>query len=231
MKTIGMIGGMSWESSLEYYRILNEQVKEELGGTHSCQCLMYSFDFEQVEKLQHDGRWDELTNRMVAEAENLKKAGADFIVICTNTMHRMAPDIEGATGLKVLHIAEATGKAIVDKDLKKVALLGTEFTMTGDFYHKKLRENFGIEVMIPGQRDRREIHRIIYEELILGQLKEDSREIYKKIIEKLALEGAEGVILGCTEIPLLIQEGDVSIPVFDTTELHAKAAVMYALDL
>jgi len=230
MKTIGMIGGMSWESSLEYYRILNEGVKEVLGGTHSCQCLMYSFDFDQVEKLQHDGRWDELTDRMVAEAENLKKAGADFILICTNTMHRMASDIEGATGLKVLHIAEATGKAIVDKGLKKVALLGTEFTMTGDFYHKVLRDSFGMEVMIPEESDRKEIHRVIYEELILGQLKEGSRDFYKKIIEKLALEGAEGVILGCTEIPLLIKEGDVSIPVFDTTELHARAAVTYALN-
>jgi len=229
MKKIGILGGMSWESSLEYYRIMNESVKETLGGTHSANCLMYSFDFEEVERLQHEGRWEELTALMVDEAKNLQAAGADFIVIATNTMHLMAPDIEKATGLQVLHIADAAGDEILARDVSKVLLLGTKFTMEGDFYRDRL-EAKGIEVLIPEEKDRQIIHDIIYGELILGDIKETSRQAYVSIIEKLATQGAQGVVLGCTEIPLLIRDEDVSIEVFDTTTLHAKAAVAYSIE-
>ena len=229
MKTIGLLGGMSWESSLEYYRILNEETKKALGETHSVECLMYSFDFDEVEKLQHSGDWDELTSLMVNRALDLKHGGAECIVICTNTMHLMAGAIKTATGLPLIHIAEETGKAIKAKGLNKVLLLGTKFTMEGDFYKDKLKV-YGIETMIPGEADREIIHDIIYNELILGVLSDDSREKYKIIIEKFAKEGAEGVILGCTEIPLLIKDTDVSISVFDTTDIHAKGAVRYATE-
>ncbi|MCH4887027.1 aspartate/glutamate racemase family protein [Acidaminobacter sp. JC074] len=228
MKKIGVLGGMSWESSLEYYRIMNEEVKDQLGKTHSANFLMYSFDFHQVEVLQHENKWDELTDLMVDEAKNLKAAGADFIVIATNTMHLMAPAIEKETGLKVLHIAEATGQEIIKRGLKKVLLLGTKFTMEGAFY-RDILEAMGIEVMIPDEEDRQRVHDIIYHELILGDIKTGSKKAYVDIIEKMALKGASGVILGCTEIPLLIQEGDVSIDVLDTTFIHAKAAVKNAI--
>lgn len=229
MKKIGIIGGMSWESSLEYYRIMNETVKQELGGTHSANCLMYSFDFQQVETLQHENKWEELTNLMVHEAQNLKQAGADFIVIATNTMHLMAPDIEKTTGLKVLHIADVTGEEILSRGLTKVLLLGTKFTMEGDFYTKRLQD-MGIDVVIPNAKDRQIIHNVIYHELILGEIKPESKAEYKRIIESMASEGAEGVILGCTEIPLLIQDTDVSIDVLDTTLIHSTKAVKYALE-
>jgi len=229
MKTIGLIGGMSWESSLEYYRILNEETKRALGVSHSAKCLMYSFDFHEVELLQRSGDWDALTKEMVEQANNLKKAGADFIVICTNTMHLMAPDIESDTGLKVLHIADATGDEIQRKGLKKVALLGTKFTMEGTFYKNVLKDRHDIDVIIPNEEDRQVIHNIIYTELILGNIRPESHKAYVEIIEKLANQGAEGVILGCTEIPLLVKSGDTSIPVFDTTDIHSKAAVHYAI--
>lgn len=229
MKKIGILGGMSWESSMEYYRIMNETTKELLGNTHSANCLMYSFDFDLVEQLQRQGKWEALTDLMVEEAQNLKKAGAQFIVIATNTMHLMASDIESATGLKVLHIAEATGNEILKRDLKKVLLLGTKFTMEGTFY-KNILEAMGIEVVIPDQADRQIIHDVIYNELILGDVLDKSRDAYVSIIEKMAEQGAEGVILGCTEIPLLIKDKDVSIDVLDTTQLHSKAAVAFALD-
>jgi aspartate racemase len=229
MKTIGLIGGMSWESSLEYYRILNEETKRILGQTHSADCLMYSFDFDEVEKLQRRGDWDELTKLMVNRALDLKHGGAECIVICTNTMHLMAGAIKTATGLPLIHIADETGKAIKEKGLNKVLLLGTKFTMEGDFYKEKLKY-YEIETMIPNEADREIIHQIIYNELILGVFSDESREKYKVIIEKLAKEGAEGVILGCTEIPLLIKDADVSITVFDTTDIHAKGAVRYATD-
>lgn len=230
MKTIGLLGGMSWESSLEYYRIINEEVKLKLGGSHSAKCIMFSFDFYDVEALQHKVEWDALTKEMVTQATNLKHAGAEFIVICTNTMHLMAPNIEQETGLKVLHIADATGKSIKLKGLKMVALLGTKFTMEGDFYKDILKENHGIEVIIPTEMDRQIIHDIIYEELVVGIINPESKLKYAEIIEKLAYNGAEGVILGCTEIPLLIKQQDVSIPVFDTTDIHSKAAVKFALE-
>ena len=229
MKTIGLIGGMSWESSLEYYRIVNETVKEKLGGLHSCKCLMYSVDFGVIEALQHQNKWDELTKLMIEAAQNLKHGGADFIVICTNTMHKMAPEIEHATGLNVLHIADVTGAAISKDQIQKVGLLGTRFTMEGDFYKKRLKDNYDIEVIIPEDADRQIIHDIIYNELCLGLIKDDSRQKYINIINKLCANGAEGIILGCTEIPLLIKQSDVLIPVYDTTKIHAESAVDFAL--
>ena len=229
MKTMGLIGGMSWESSLEYYRIVNETVKEKLGGLHSCKCLMYSVDFGVIEALQHQNKWDELTKLMIEAAQNLKHGGADFIVICTNTMHKMAPEIETATGLNVLHIADVTGAAISKDQIQKVGLLGTRFTMEGDFYKKRLKDNYDIEVIIPEDADRQIIHDIIYNELCLGIIKDDSRQKYIDIINKLCANGAEGIILGCTEIPLLIKQSDVLIPVYDTTKIHAESAVDFAL--
>ena len=229
MKTMGLIGGMSWESSLEYYRIVNETVKEKLGGLHSCKCLMYSVDFGVIEALQHQNKWDELTKLMIEAAQNLKHGGADFIVICTNTMHKMAPEIEHATGLNVLHIADVTGAAISKNQIQKVGLLGTRFTMEGDFYKKRLKDNYDIEVIIPEDADRQIIHDIIYNELCLGIIKDDSRQKYIDIINKLCANGAEGIILGCTEIPLLIKQSDVLIPVYDTTKIHAESAVDFAL--
>ncbi len=229
MKTMGLIGGMSWESSLEYYRIVNETVKEKLGGLHSCKCLMYSVDFGVIEALQHQNKWDELTKLMIEAAQNLKHGGADFIVICTNTMHKMAPEIETATGLNVLHIADFTGAAISKDQIQKVVLLGTRFTMEGDFYKKRLKDNYDIEVIIPEDTDRQIIHDIIYNELCLGVIKDDSRQKYIDIINKLCANGAEGIILGCTEIPLLIKQSDVLIPVYDTTKIHAESAVDFAL--
>lgn len=229
MKTIGLIGGMSWESTLEYYKILNETVKLKLGGLHSAKCLIYSVDFEEIEKLQHEDRWEELTNIMIATAQRLKNGGAEFIVICTNTMHKMADDIEKNVGIKVLHIAEATGKKVVEKGIKKVGLLGTKFTMEGDFYKKVLKKIFDIDVVIPDENEREIVHDIIYNELCKGEINQTSKEKYKKIINNLAGKGAEGVILGCTEIPLLIKQEDTNIAVFDTTTIHAVSAVEFAL--
>jgi len=230
MKTIGLIGGMSWESSVDYYRIINEETRNILGGSHSSKCLMYSFDFHEIEELQNKNSWEELTKEMVLQADNLKKAGADFIVICTNTMHIMAPDIEKRTRLKVLHIADVTGEEIKRKSIGKVALLGTKFTMEGSFYKKVLKDKHNIDIVIPNDEDREVIHNIIYNELVRGIIKDDSRQKYIKIIDKLVDKGAEGVVLGCTEIPLLIKQKDVSISIFNTTEIHSKAAVRYAID-
>lgn len=230
MKTIGLIGGMSWESSQEYYRILNEVVKNKLGKLHSAKCIMYSVDFEEIETLQHQNKWEELTKKMIDIAQRLKKGGAEFIVICTNTMHKMAEDIEKEIGINVLHIADATGEKIAEKGMKKVGLLGTKFTMEGDFYKKRLNEKYNIEVVIPNESDRKIIHNIIYNELCLGSIKEASKNKYIEIITELVENGAEGVILGCTEIPLLIKQDDVDIPVFDTTTIHATAAVEFALE-
>lgn len=229
MKTIGLIGGMSWESSLEYYRILNEETKNRLGETHSAKCLMYSFDFHEIEVLQRRGDWDKLTILMMGSALNLKHGGAECLVICTNTMHKLAGVIKTSTGLPVIHIAEETGKVISKQGLKKIALLGTKFTMEGDFYTEKLN-NYGIEVMIPDDHSKQIIHDVIYKELILGIFKEESRQKYIEIIHQLKAEGAQGIILGCTEIPLLIKNSDVTISVFDTTHIHARGAIDYAID-
>jgi len=229
MKTIGLIGGMSWESSSEYYRIINETIRERLGGLHSAECIMYSADFEQIENLQHQGKWEELTKLMLNFAQKLEGAGADFIVICTNTMHKMAEEVENNTNIPLLHIADATAEKIIEKGLGKLGLLGTNFTMEEDFFKKRLEEKYNIEVIIPSQNDRRIIDSVIYNELCLGIIKQSSKEKYKEVINRLISDGADGVILGCTEIPLLIGQEDVEIPVFDTTTIHAKSAVEFAL--
>jgi len=229
MKTIGLLGGMSWESSIEYYRIINQSVKRRLGGLHSAQCLMYSVDFAEIEALQHAGEWDALTQAMIDAVKRLQHGGADFLVICTNTMHRMAGEIETATGMPLLHIADAAAAAIKSQGLTRVGLLGTRFTMEGDFYRTRLEEQHNLQVLIPDEVGRETVHRIIYSELVKGEIKADSRRAYQQVITDLQAQGAQGVILGCTEIPLLIKQGDVAIPIFDTTTIHAEAAVDWAL--
>ncbi|MDF2157083.1 aspartate/glutamate racemase family protein [Algoriphagus sp. CAU 1675] len=225
MKTIGLIGGMSWESSAVYYKLINQRVHELLGGFHSCQCIMYSVDFAEIEKLQREDKWAELDTLMADAAKRLENAGADLLVLCTNTMHLCSEAIQKAISIPFLHIAEAAGEEIVKGNLRKVGLLGTKFTMEKDFYKEVLTGKFGIEVIIPNEQEREEVHRIIYDELVHGQIKGESRERYQAIIHNLEKNGAEGVILGCTEIPLLISSSDVNIPVFDTTRLHAEKAV------
>ena len=229
MKTIGLLGGMSWESSIEYYRIINETVKDRLGGLHSAQCLMYSVDFAEIEALQHANEWQALTDLMIESVQRLAHGGADCLVICTNTMHRMALEIQAAIDLPLLHIADAAAYAVIAQGLHTVGLLGTRFTMEGDFYRAKLAQDHGLQVLIPDEQDRETVHRIIYDELVKGQIREESRLAFQDVIAGLKASGAQGVILGCTEIPLLIRQSDVSIPVFDTTRIHAEAAVDWAL--
>lgn len=229
MKTIGLIGGMSWESSQEYYRIINETARDKLGGLHSATCLIFSFDFAEIEALQHAGDWQGATRRMVAAAQSLEKGGADFVMICTNTMHKMAQEVQDAIGIPLLHIADATGEVIAAKGITKIGLLGTKYTMEHDFYKGRLIEKFGLDVVVPDEEDRQTVHDIIYDELCLGVVKEASKEKYQVIIEKLKSQGAQGVILGCTEIMLLIQQADTDLPVFDTTRIHAESAVTFAL--
>ncbi|EHI98987.1 aspartate racemase [Clostridium sp. DL-VIII] len=229
MKTIGLIGGMSFESTLDYYRIINETMRLKLGKLHSAKCILYSVDFEKIEVLQHENKWDELTCIMIDIAKKLKNSGADFIVICTNTMHKMAKDIEEKAQIKVLHIAEATGEEIIKSKIKKVGLLGTSFTMEQDFYKKVLKDNFNIDVIIPSREEREIIHKIIYDELCKGIINEESKDRYIKIINSLASNGAEGIVLGCTEIPLLIKQKDIDIPLFDTTTIHSISAAEFAL--
>jgi len=229
MKTIGLIGGMSWESSLEYYRILNEKTKEELGQQHSSKCVMTSVDFQEIAVLQHEDKWDELTKTMIDLAKDLEAAKAEIIVICTNTMHKMADDVEANVSIPVIHIVDSVAKQIEKLGLKKVGLLGTKFTMEQDFYKGRLIDKFGLDVVVPNADDREIIHNIIYHELILGTFKKESKQKYVKIINKMIEEGAEGVILGCTEIPLLVLPEDVTIPIFDTTKIHAESAVLEAI--
>jgi aspartate racemase len=229
MKTIGMIGGMSWESSIEYYRIVNETVKRKLGGLHSAKSVMYSVDFAEIEMLQHAGRWEEATQAMIAAARHVEAGGADFVVICTNTMHKMADDVEQAIRIPLLHIADATAEAIKVQGLSKIGLLGTKFTMEEDFYRGRLVEKHGLEVLIPDAEDREIVHRVIYDELVLGKIKSESRNQYRRIIGNLITAGAQGIILGCTEIGLLVKNEDSSVPLFDTTYIHAVSAVEYAL--
>ena len=229
MKVIGLIGGMSWESSMEYYRLINQGIKEKLGGLHSCKCLMYSVDFAEIETLQHQGKWDEASMMMIDAAERLERGGASFIVICTNTMHKMADDVQKSVKIPLLHIADAAAEKIKELGLGKVGLLGTRFTMEQDFYRGRLKSIFGIDVVIPNKTDRQVIHDIIYNELCLGEIKDVSRKKYSEIINKLAASGAEGIILGCTEIPLLVRQEDCEVPLFDTTSIHAEAAVIFAL--
>lgn len=229
MKTIGLIGGMSWESSAVYYKLLNEIVKEKLGGFHSCKNIMVTVDFAEIEELQSKEDWNALDIKMVVAAKQLEAAGADIVLICANTMHLCEPTISSNISIPVLHIADATGQAIAKQKMKKVALLGTKYTMEKDFYKEYISNKFGIEVIVPGKAEREDIHRIIYNELVQGKILYESRNAYIQIIEKLNKEGAEGVILGCTEIPQLISAGDVSIPVFDTTTIHVETAVEWAL--
>ncbi|MCK5277877.1 MAG: aspartate/glutamate racemase family protein, partial [Cyclobacteriaceae bacterium] len=230
MKIIGLIGGMSWESSVVYYEIVNKKVNELFGGFSSCKCLMYSVDFAEIETLQHKGDWGKLNKLMVDAAKKLYNGGAELIVLCTNTMHLCSEEIIKSIPVPFLHIADAAGEEIKYKNLRQVGLLGTKFTMEKDFYKQILRDKYSIETIIPDENEREEIHRIIYEELVLGKIEDDSRETYKKIINSLQERGAEGVILGCTEIPLLISSKDVEIPIFDTTRIHAEKAVKWAIN-
>jgi aspartate racemase len=220
---------MSWESSLEYYRIINRAVNNKLGGLHSAKSILYSVDFEVIEKLQRQGDWEELTKIMIESAQRLESAGADMIIICTNTMHKMAEDMEKHINVPLLHIADATALKIKDYGLKKIGLLGTKFTMEQDFYKGRLINNYGLEVIVPDTEERQIIHDIIYNELCLGEIKESSKLSYIKVIDNLEKKGAEGVILGCTEIPLLIKQTDVKIPLFDTTKIHAEFAVDFSI--
>lgn len=230
MKTIGLIGGMSWESSAHYYRIINEGVRARLGGTHSARSLMFSVDFGEIERLQHDGDWDALTVRMVDAAERLAAGGAECVVICTNTMHLMADAVAAAVAIPLIHIADPTAAAIVAAGHRRVGLLGTAFTMERDFYRARLADRFGLEVLTPDAADRGLVHRIIYEELVVGRVLPESRAAYRQVIARLVDRGAEAIILGCTEIMLLVDAGDSMVPLFDTTRLHADAAVDFAID-
>ena len=227
---IGLIGGLSWESSVEYYRIINQETQKRLGGVHSAPCLLYSFDFGEIEALQAAGDWAAAGERMVDAARKLQRAGADCLVICSNTMHLMADAVEAAAGIPLIHIADATAAPIVAKGFRKVGLLGTRFTMEKDFYRGRMVERFGLEALTPDADGRAIVHDIIYEELVRGQIRAESRRQYQAVIEKLREAGAEAVILGCTEIGLLIKPEDSALPTFDTTELHALAAVDWALE-
>ena len=229
MQTIGLIGGMSWESSLEYYRVINQRVKERLGGLHSAKVILYSVDFAEVEELQHLERWDEAGKIMANAAISLEKAGADVLLIATNTMHKLANFITEVTNLPLLHIADATAKQIKQDKIHKVALLGTKFTMEQDFYKGRLVELFGLEVIVPDESEREFIHKVIYNELCQGIILDSSKAKYLEIIAKLERDGADGIILGCTEIELLIQADDCAVKLYPTAKIHAAAAVDYAL--
>lgn len=229
MKTIGLIGGMSWESSVEYYRIVNETTKTKLGGLHSAKCILYSVDFAEIEVLQHRGRWQEAAQMLIRAAGSVEKSGADFIVLCTNTMHKVADDIQAAINIPFLHIADATARQVKHAGIRRVGLLGTRFTMEEDFYKRKLTQNYGLDVIIPDADAREIVHRVIFDELVLGEIRQDSRIRYLEIIQQMVDDGAEGIILGCTEIGLLVRGCDCRTPLFDTTMIHAVAAVEYAL--
>lgn len=230
MKTVGLLGGMSWESTVLYYRTLNRVVGERLGGVHSARIVMVSVDFQEIEELQHAGRWDELGAILSREARRLEDAGADFLVLCTNTMHLVSPALEAALSIPLLHIADATAKRIRRDGLERVGLLGTRFTMEEDFYSGRFQREHGLEVVIPGGADREVVHGVIYDELVLGSIRDDSREEYRRIVENLVTRGAEGVILGCTEIGLLLGAEDASVPLYDTAVIHAEEAAARALE-
>ncbi len=228
MQTIGLLGGMSWESTELYYRWINELVKEKLGGLHSAKIVLVSVDFQEIETLQHEGRWDEAGAVLAQAAQQIEAAGADFLLICTNTMHKVAPQIEAAIRIPILHLADATAVHIQQHGLKKVGLLGTSFTMEQDFYRGRL-EQHGLEVIIPPAADRAIVHGVIYNELCLGQVQDASRQAFLRIIDDLHAQGAEGIIEGCTEIVLLVQQQHTAVPLFDTTAIHAATAVNRAL--
>ena len=228
MKTIGLIGGMSWESTASYYQLINEAIKEELGGLHSAKILLYSVDFAEIEHYQSSGDWGKSAQVLSEITQKLEQAGADFIVICTNTMHKVAPQIQEKISIPILHIAQATAEALLEKGIQKVGLLGTKYTMTQDFYKEKLLEA-GLEVVIPDQAGVEEVNRIIYDELCLGQIKGSSKQLYLTVIDDLRKAGAEAVILGCTEIGLLVKQEDTDMPLFDTTAIHAQKAAKFAI--
>ncbi|MGC0925190.1 aspartate/glutamate racemase family protein [Pantoea agglomerans] len=229
MKVIGLLGGMSWESTALYYRILNQQVKQRLGGLHSAELVLYSVDFQRIEQLQAAGEWQQAGEILAEAARNLERAGAQFIVLCTNTMHKVAAQISAATGIPLLHIADATGRRIQQAGVRKVGLLATRFTMEQDFYRGRLQQQFGLEVITPDREDRIFVHEVIYHELCLGEIKPASRRRYGEIMQQLVAQGAEAIILGCTEITLLVDATDASVPLFDTTLIHAEEAVTQAL--
>lgn len=229
MKTIGLIGGMSWESTTSYYKAINEGVKAQLGGLHSAKICLYSVDFHQIEQLQHQGRWDDIAEILSQAAQSVQAGGADFVLICTNTMHKVASVIEQAISIPILHIADATAMQLVNDGVTKVGLLGTRFTMEQDFYKQRLTEQFGIEVVIPDEPQRNLVHDVIYNELCQGIVSDKSRQEYLQIIASLAEQGAQAVILGCTEIALLVEQNHTSVPLYDTTQIHAEAAVRHAL--
>jgi amino-acid racemase len=229
MKTIGLIGGLSWESSILYYRLINEAARERLGGLHSADSLMYSFDFHDIEVLQHEGRWDEAAARMVEAAQQLERGGAELIVICSNTMHRMYDEVQAKVGIPMLHIADATAERIAAARLHRVGLLGTRYTMEQEFHKGRLVERYGLEVLVPDAAGRDTVHQIIYDELVVGVIKPESKAAYVEVMRDLVARGAECIILGCTEITLLVGQDDTTVPVFDTTAIHAVAAVEAAL--
>jgi len=230
MKTIGMIGGMSWESSIEYYRIVNQAVREKLGGLHSAKSIMYSVEFAEIEELQHQNQWDKLADIMVEAGRSLEKGGANFVIICTNTMHKLYDEVQQAIKIPMLNIADATAEKIKSEGLNRIALLGTRFTMEEDFYKGRLIQKYGLDVITPEAQDRKIVDDIIYKELCLGKINDDSRHAYQDIIQGLITSGAEGIILGCTEIGLLVKQEDSSVPLFDTAQIHAEAAVVFALE-
>jgi aspartate racemase len=229
MKTIGLIGGMSWESSAEYYRIINQETNRRLGGVHSAQCLMWSFDFDAIKHLQHEGEWDKLADAMKEAAIRLERGGADFLVVCTNTMHRLADAVSSAVGIPLLHIADPTAEKIKASGFERVGLLGTAFTMERPFLRERLARH-GLQVVVPEAADRALVHRVIYDELCLGLVREESRAQVRDVVARLATDGAEGVVLGCTELELLLGADDVDLPLFPTTQLHVAAAVAAALE-
>ncbi|WP_448217227.1 aspartate/glutamate racemase family protein [Endozoicomonas sp. 2B-B] len=228
MRTIGLLGGMSWESTASYYKAINEGIKEVLGGLHSAKICLYSVDFDEIEKLQHSGRWDKTGKILSQAAQSVEAGGADFILICTNTMHKVSEEIQSSISIPLVHIADATAEKLITDGIKRVGLLGTKFTMEQDFYKNRVSENYGIEVIVPNDQDQNIIHKVIYNELCLGEINDESREKYLEIISNLYSQGAEAVILGCTEIALLVQQQHTNIPLYDTTQIHAAQAVKLA---
>jgi len=229
MKTIGLLGGMSWESTRDYYSAINRGIKNRLGGLHSARLLLNSVDFAEIEQLQHQGDWAGTARILVDAARQVEAGGADFLLICTNTMHKVAPEIQAALKIPLVHLADATAEKLLQADCQKVGLLGTAFTMEQDFYKGRLKDKYGLEVLVPEAEERAEIHRVIYEELCQGEIHEASRQVFIDSIQRLAAEGAQAVILGCTEIALLVSQQDTKVPLFDTTAIHAEKAVELAL--
>ena len=229
MKTIGLIGGMSWESTAIYYKLLNEMAARRLGGLHSAKLVLFSVDFHEIEQVMTDGRWNDIANTLGSAGLALKNAGADFLVLCTNTMHKVSEEIEKMSGLPLLHIVDVVGQAIQKQNIRKVGLLGTKYTMEMGFYQERLEKGFGVEVQVPDEKNREKINRVIFDELCKGVVRDDSRQAILRIIGALVEAGCQGIILGCTEIPMLVQPGDAKVPLFDTTAIHAQAALERAL--